>query len=139
MVGELTNDEAAADSEVGDLPEPPPSHSSTDNASTDNASASADAAPAASTYVDRGGSTSSNSANKQNLVSPPNESKPAARDTSEAETPKKRAPDKSGVTPTKSPSPEDGQFNISKNSSASRWLPDDKRSCRVLAGDGLLL
>ncbi len=132
---EMNNNELAADSGVSSALDSPPN-----DASTENVSASAYTAPAGSISVDRKGSPSSSPANGQNLVSPPTEPKPAeVRVPNEAETLKKAGPAKSGVAPTTSPSHEENQSNISENPSSSRWFPDDKRSCRVLAGDGPVL
>ncbi|HEX7423769.1 MAG TPA: Ig-like domain-containing protein [Terriglobales bacterium] len=79
---------------------------------------------------DRGGSSSS-PAGSENSVSPPcARSKPA-----KAKAPKKPVVRvESDVVPTNAPSPVETQSNPS---SSSRLL-EDKRSCRVLAGDGIL-
>ena len=77
------------------------------------------------------GCSSSSLAGSENSVSPPcARSKPA----------KAKAPEKpvvrveSDVVPTNAPSPVETQ----SNPSLSRRLLEDKRSCRVLAGDGIL-
>ncbi len=78
---------------------------------------------------DRGEPTSSNPARSEKSASPP----PATLQPADATTPKKPAtPVGSDVAPT-APDPVDIQSNLS-----SSWSPVDRRSCRVLAVDGLL-
>jgi len=80
--------------------------------------------------VDREATASSSPAASENSASPPcAKSKPA-----EAKAPKKVVPVESDAAPTKAPSPVETQ----PNPASSSWLPEDKRSCRALAGDGPL-
>ncbi len=95
-------------------------HASTDHASTDHAS------------TDHGGAPGSTPTASKNSASPPcRKSKPAEAKASKKVEPLEVEID---VTPTKAQSSDQAQ----PNPAPSSWLPEDKRSCRVLAADGLL-
>jgi hypothetical protein len=109
---EMNNDEPAADSELKNLPEPPPNHPSTDNPSPNDAS----------------------------TASPRSEARPAEVKTVEVKAPEVKAvkeevrtkSDGGDVASAKVP----GSVQTPADRAPSGWLPDDKRSCRALAGDG---
>ncbi len=92
---------------------------------------------------DRGDPTSSDPAGSEKSASPP----PATLPPADATTPKKRAPpvgsDSAPIAPrsTDAPGPIDapGPPKTPSAPASSSSLTDDKRSCRVLAGDGPIL
>jgi hypothetical protein len=90
-------------------------------------------------------SSAVSSAVSENALSPPCASKPAeviipkTDPTTDPKMdpkkdPKPEAPTESDAAPAKASSPVETQ----PNPASSSWLPEDKRSCRVLAGDGFL-
>jgi hypothetical protein len=84
---------------------------------------------------DRGDTTTSNPAGSEKSASPP----PATLPPADATAPKKPArPVGSDVAPRDAPGPMDapGSMETQTDPPSSKWLPEDKRSCRVLAGDG---
>jgi hypothetical protein len=106
----IASNDPAVDSHVSDCPEP----------------------CALDVSGDRGDPTSSNPAGSEKSASPPRATLPPA----DATTPKKPArPVGSDVAPIDAPGPMETQ----SNPPSSNWLPEDKRSCRVLAGDGPIL
>ncbi|HYW40534.1 MAG TPA: hypothetical protein VE957_20700, partial [Terriglobales bacterium] len=102
----ISSNEPAVDSHVSDCSASPP----------DDASG------------DRGGSASSSPAGSEIHVSPPC----ARPKLAEAKAPKKVVRVESDVAPRNAASP----VEIPSTPSSSSWLSEDKRSCRVLAGDG---
>ena len=101
-----------------------------DSPPSDCAKSSTDAASADHPYADDGGAASSIPAASKNSVSPPcTKSKPVELKASD-----NVVPVEIEVATTKAPAPAEAQ----PNPASSTWLPDDKRSCRVLAGDGPL-
>jgi len=110
------SNDPAADSHPGTCPE-----------------SSADDAPG-----NQGASASSSPAGNENSVSPPCEKpKPA-----EVKAQKKPASVDNDIVPTDAPTNDGAPTNvpapavIQPSPSSSSWLPEDKRSCRALAGDG---
>jgi len=129
-------DELFAVPEVASTNDPPPAVDSTPSDCSKSSADAASADPAADhvaidpASADHGGAASSIPAAKKNSVSPPCvKSKPV-----ELKAPDNVVPVEIEVVPTKAPTPVEAQLNPASTS----WLPEDKRSCRTLAGDGLL-
>jgi len=83
---------------------------------------------------DRGDPTSSNPAGSEKSVSPPHATLPPA----DAATPKIPAPPVGSDSAPRVSGPIDapGPVETQSTTPSSNWLPEDKRSCWVLAGDG---
>jgi hypothetical protein len=91
--------------------------------------------PVRDVSVDQESAATASAAASENSVSLPcTESKPSEAKAPEKVVPEKVVPVEIEVVPAKAPSPEEAQ----PNPASSPWLPEDKRSCRVLAGDELL-
>jgi len=121
--GAPANDPPAGDSSPSDCSESPADAASADPASADHVSIG----PAS---ADHGGAASSITAASKNSASPPcAKSKPV-----ELKAPDSVVPIESDVAPQKAPTP----VQTEPIPASSAWLPEDKRSCRVLAGDGPL-
>jgi hypothetical protein len=103
--GEMNNNEPAADSGVGSLPELPPSHASTDPASADNASTDNASAGNPSAGNTSEASPSSSPAGSNNAGCPPIEAKPAEAKTLEVQAVKEEVRTKSDVVSTKASDP----------------------------------
>jgi hypothetical protein len=91
-------------------------------------------APADDASSDHGSSATSTAVVNEKAVSAPCPRSKPPEAIDPKKDPKKEMRTESDVAPTKPPSPAETQ----PNPASSSWLSEDKRSCRVLAGDGRL-